>query len=229
MVDAGQQTPFMVIAEEQSRGKGQYQRQFASPPGGLYFSLVYQPFLPPERLSLTTLAVGLACCQELEKLVFPSLKLKWPNDIYLEGRKLAGILCETICDSSGATTVIIGVGVNVNSRREDFPEELHPTITTVRDATGRQYALENLAEDLAQAIFKVVGRLVDKQQDVLDEWQEHDYLCGTKVFYEQGDEVFSAIGLGLTDDGRYSVRDSSGNTHAILAGSLQPDRDSPPG
>lgn len=211
----------IILAHEQTAGQGQYGRTFVSPVGGLYFSLILQPNVLLEQLSQLTLAVGLACCHVLEQHCPLQPLLKWPNDIYVGGKKLAGVLCQTFPFSSGETPkVVVGVGINVNSNVADFPDELHNQVITLRDLTGEQYENGELLEALVPEIRRTVNRLEYGLQKLLAEWRLRDYLKGQSIVWQNGESKIVGVGHGLLHDGRYSLCDPLGTIHDILAGSI---------
>ena len=219
----GAQPKTIVWAHEQTAGRGQYDRQFSSPPGGLYFSLILQPDLPVHRLSLVTLAAGVGCCRGLEQLCAVTPLLKWPNDLYMGGKKLGGILTEALpFKKVQKATVIIGVGLNINSMAEDFSEELCSTVTSIADSTQRTFDLRLTLESIVQEILKQIHILEKNQDKLLAQWHKRDYLKGQSLEWDNGQTVISGIGQGILDDGRYSLLDSSGTLHEILAGTLRP-------
>lgn len=223
LAQQGSQAETVVWAREQTAGRGQYDRQFSSPPGGLYFSLILQPDLPLPTLSLVTLAAGVGCCCCLEQLCGVAPRLKWPNDLYIKGRKVGGILTETLpFKKNQPATVIIGVGLNINSLAEDFPEELCPTVTSIADCTKKTFELRPTLVAIVQEILKQVHSLEQNQDKLLAQWHKRDYLKNQSLEWDNGQAVISGIGQGILEDGRYSLLDSSGKLHEILAGTLRP-------
>ncbi len=213
----------VVWAHRQTLGRGQYGRMFASPPGGLYFSLVLQPDLVPERLSLVTLAAGVGCCRIIERYCHLHVDLKWPNDLYCRHRKLGGILTETTpVTGDGSLRVVVGVGINVNTRTDEFPRAIQPLATSIRILTGKMYDLRIFLYCVVEEIIQQVKTLQRDSDKLLALWDEHDYCKGQTIKWETGDHCFTGIGRGLLDDGRYSLEEASGKMHAILAGRIQP-------
>ena len=220
----------VVRAGKQSSGRGQYGRVFSSPPGGLYFSLILQADLQPEILPLVTLATGLACREVILAETCLAAKIKWPNDLYLADRKVAGILCESVPDLQHSsfppsTWAIIGVGLNVNSRHDDFPFELQPNITTLRICSSKTYDLDSFLLELVAAIVAKIGMLQYDRSKVLAQWQEHDYLLDQKVIYSSGPVSLEGTGYGIGPEGGYRIRDALGNVHSIISGQLKPNHE----
>ncbi|WP_448873100.1 biotin--[acetyl-CoA-carboxylase] ligase [Desulfobulbus propionicus] len=215
----------VIWAECQSGGKGQYGRSFASPKGGLYFSLLLHPDLSGSDLSLITLAAGLACRDVLSDHCKVETMIKWPNDLYLAGKKVAGILCENFFDTSRTppvATVIIGVGMNINSSLHDFPVELHALVTTVYEQTKKLSSLESLLVQSVTHIQHVVETLRNDRNAVLNRWQGYDYLFDKPLRYEHGSETVFGTGKGIASDGRYQLVDHCGEMRLVLGGQLRP-------
>ncbi len=210
----------VVQAGVQSSGKGQYGRSFSSPAGGLYFSLLLRPDLPAEDLPLITLAAGLACHDALEAAFSLQSRIKWPNDLYLAGKKLAGILCENIF-VDGQALVIAGVGLNANSNIRDFPEELQPIVTTLQEHLRYSVDIETLLVLLVQTIMQYVDLLKTEKGKLLERWRSYDYLKGKKLQYTADALSFFGTGEGISPEGRYCLRDEQGNRHTIIAGQLR--------
>jgi len=226
LVTAGQPASGTVIrATMQSAGKGQYGRSFDSPPGGLYFSLILRPDLPWERLPLITLATGLACRNVIHALYGLHPQIKWPNDLYLDKQKLAGILCEQIASGAGeqaAATVIIGVGLNGNSWPSDFATELSPLLTTLRAHLQQEVDLDILLSHLLAGITATVAMLADTPHEVLGQWQQYDYLFDQPVLHTSGTARIDGFGKGITSQGHYRIVDHLGADHVVLGGWLRP-------
>jgi BirA family biotin operon repressor/biotin-[acetyl-CoA-carboxylase] ligase len=216
----------VVWAASQNGGKGQYERSFSSPVGGLYFSLLLNPVLPPADVPLITLATGLACRDVLSEHCQVEALIKWPNDLYLAGKKVGGILCENMFDTTRrppVSTVIVGVGLNINSSLSDFPVELHPILTTIYEQTRILHDLESLLDLCVTHIQHVVESLSREREAVLHRWQGYDYLFGRPLHYVGGSETVFGTGKGIASDGRYQLIDQDGKERLVLGGQLRPD------
>ncbi len=215
----------VVLAAQQSAGRGQYGRTFASPPGGLYFSLILYPEIQAQEAAMVTLAAGLGCRDALGAQCGLSPQIKWPNDLYCAGRKIAGILTEYCLPAMGRreAAVVIGAGLNVNSSSGDFPEELRPLLGTVRDLTGAAiHDMETLLEACAACIERRVAQLLRDRSTLLAEWQKADYLLGRRIRHLLNEQVLATgIGRGIDYSGRYLLEQDDGSTGAVLAGQLK--------
>ncbi len=223
MADAGAAPETVIWAQRQAAGRGQQGRVFVSPRGGLYFSILLQPKLVPEHLSLVTLAAGVGCCRFIEQHCDLHVDLKWPNDLYCRLRKLGGILTETTpVTGDGVVSVVVGVGVNVNSTIDEFPDEVQPLVTSIGALTGKSYELRAFLHSIVEEIIQQVQTLQRDPDKLLALWNEHDYCKGKTIQWSTGRHCITGIGRGLLDDGRYSLEDQSGKMHAILAGRIRP-------
>jgi len=127
----------VVVAEEQTEGRGTKGRIWHSPPGqGLYASVILRP--RRTDLSLLPLAAGVGCVEAIREATGVEAALEWPNDIVRGGRKLGGILCETDFLGNALSHAVLGIGLNIGQKREDFPPPLRSTATSLRLALGRE-------------------------------------------------------------------------------------------
>jgi len=214
----------VVVADEQTGGRGRQARSFASPRGGLYMSVILRPQIPAERLPLVTLAAGLAGADAVEAVCSEHVQLKWPNDLYAAGKKLGGILTETASYSHGAKSVpfiVIGIGLNVNTRIESLPMPLQNLATSLYCLHGLEYPMELLLHTLARELLRRVDMLADKWEQVLAEWRKRDYLEGKRLCWQDPQGwIIRGTGKGLLSDGRYLLTTRSGDDYPVLAGDI---------
>ena len=223
LVKEGKVSGTIVRAGMQTAGKGQNGRTFNSPAGGLYFSLLLQPDLQLEQLPLITLATGVACREVIYSICKLEARIKWPNDIYLNDKKIAGILCENvILNCSNTPIVVIGVGLNVNSALTDFPPEIQSIVTTLFEHLRIEFDLNALLSSLVTAIVDNVSSLRRDRQGVLARWQQYDYLANKPVVHIAGSVTRQGIGSGITPEGYYRITDYQGVEHCMIGGQLRP-------
>ena len=219
----GAKSGTVVWALEQTAGLGQYGRSFASPSGGLYCSLILRPDMEIAEFSLVTLAAGLGCVEVImEKMPGLQPKMKWPNDVYIRGKKVAGILSRALPPRPGSgPVVIIGVGINVNSAVHDFPAAIRKKITTLYTVTGSRSDLNSILTVVINAILEKVRLLKTDKHKLLAEWDRHDYLRGKSIQWVTPLQTIYGQGTGILPDGRYGLRERSGEVHAVAGGSLE--------
>jgi len=188
--DAGCPEGTVVLAEEQILGRGRFGRIWSCPRGqGLLMSVVFRP--PDGRLGpahLTALA-ALAVAEAAEALAPLSAAIRWPNDVTVGTRKLAGILVET--RGEGSSPCVLGVGLNVNTRRDEFPDDLRTAATSLAAEVGEQFGMERVAA-------AVLGRLDVRYRDALEgrwpgivaEWRRRSTLQGAELEVESRGETW---------------------------------------
>ena len=180
----------LVLADHQTAGRGRMSRSWVSVPGSaLQFSLVLRPEMSLDSLGLLNLVAGAALAIAVRRLGVPA-RVKWPNDLILDGRKAAGILSEAMTQNGVVTAVILGIGVNVNLRSEDLPEELAATATSLLITSGRSFdRLDVLAAFLSEFGPRYSGLRGARIDEVLNEYRRHCATIGQVVRIEVGDKV----------------------------------------
>ena len=208
--------PFtVVIADEQTRGRGRAGRRWESPPGaGLWMSFLLRPDAGVSH-ALTPILVGLATARAIETLC-PALRpeVKWPNDVLIDGRKAGGILCEGV----GGEAIVVGVGINVSQGDADFPAALRGRATSL-GAAGCE-GVSRAA--LAGAVLREARSLVEPLPDGLDgglrrELQRRDALAGRTVRADTGQQ---GRALGVAADGALLI-EAEGQVQAIRGGGVR--------
>ena len=217
MAVAGCPAGTAVVAEEQTAGQGRHGHSWHSEPGaGLYVSVVLRLSLAPDSLPALTLALGLATAEAIALVCGISADLRWPNDVMIDGRKVAGILVQ-LADSVATA----GIGVNVNHAA--FPPELAVQATSLRQAAGATQSREDLLIALLPAIDSFTKMLVEGgPRPVLDMFTRHSsYARGRRVRVEQPGGVLEGVTAGLNPSGFLILRADDGSESLILAGGVR--------
>lgn len=219
----GETAPFLVVATEQTQGRGRRGRVWESrDSGNLYMSFAFRPLFAPEKVQGVTLAVGLRLCARLAERYGIPVQIKWPNDLLCGGRKITGILAEARMDSDQVREVVVGIGLNVNSRIEDFPGELRDKAGSLAHAVGTPLDINEAAALCADTVFSAFARFVEEGQgadfDAL--WERFDFLKGRAVVASGGGRELAGTVLGLDGSGALLVRDGAGKTHALNSGEV---------
>ena len=186
----------VVVADRQTRGRGAHGRSWVSPAGtDLYFSIVARPAIAPRSMALITLATGLGVRDAVASLVpRRSVAVKWPNDVWVDQRKCAGILVESRLTGTTIDAVIIGVGLNVN--RTEWPPELEGIATSLRAESSAASPLSrpDVLVEVLTSIDRSVRGLVDEGPErLVDTLRKHLALVGQPVRWEDGSGVFEGI------------------------------------
>ncbi len=213
----------VVMADSQSRGKGRGGRSWSSPPGvNLYFSIILKPALTPAEVPQIPLLAGLAVARALIQISGLEARIKWPNDILLQGKKAAGILAEMEGEGDEIRFIVLGVGCNVNWERERMPPELQKTATSLQAETGREFSPCRVAERIFEE-FETTYRLFLKEKfshRLRAEWNGLSWVNGKQVSIASGDEEFSGEALGLDEAGALLIRDCRGEIQRVIAGDV---------
>ncbi len=219
------QEGLVVIADSQTQGRGRLGRSWHSLPGmGLYLSAVLKPRVAPEHLSQLTLLAGVAAVLTVNEFTSQKVRLKWPNDILINGKKLAGILCEYCVFDNGDTGVILGIGINVNHTASDFPEELRTTATSLLLETGHRIDRLTLTLSLLEHLDQQYqAYLLGGEQGVIRQWAEHTDMFGKKVRITRGRESITGTATGLDSWGNLLLRTETGEEMAFDSGEVSLD------
>jgi BirA family biotin operon repressor/biotin-[acetyl-CoA-carboxylase] ligase len=211
----------VVIAEAQTAGRGRRGRVWSSPPGrNLYFSVVLRPDLPPMRAAELTLVASLAVCDALRQSGVAA-GIKWPNDLLAGGRKIAGILTELAAEPERVQWVVLGVGVNVNARRDDFPEELRDEATSVMIERG-QAAPRAL---FAAACLTALETWLDTHAEngfapIREAWRQRSITLGRSVIVRADGRELIGTATDIDQHGALLVATASGEER-VIAGDVQ--------
>ncbi|MFH1071389.1 MAG: biotin--[acetyl-CoA-carboxylase] ligase [Candidatus Glassbacteria bacterium] len=197
----------LIVAEEQSRGRGRRGQRWHSPPGGgIYASLILRPGIEPSQAGGLGLLAALSICLGIEQFAGLKPQIKWPNDIYLDGKKLAGILCEAEWSGSELIFLVLGFGINVNVR--SFPAEIRACATSLEIETGGKKIprIELLAEIIDRLEEGYFQYLTDGFTSFLPRVQVRDYLRGRNVLIglDNGDRL-SGTARGIDEGGMLLV------------------------
>ena len=211
-----------ILADCQTAGRGRLGRAWASAPGlGLYTSILLRPALPASRVPLLSLVAGLAAADAIEGVAGLAPRLKWPNDLLVEGKKVAGILAETASLESRVSYVVVGIGVNVGHGAQDLPEELRATATSLRLATGRDIPRAELAAEIYNGLDRWYREYSEGQLEAIRErGRERSAILGSSVDVLAGDERWSGVAVDLDADGALLVRERSGALRRLIAGDV---------
>ncbi len=214
----------VVLAKSQSAGKGRWGRRWESVEGGLYLSLVIRPEEPDQNasrdLGLLPLTASVAAAEGIEESFGVCCELRWPNDLYFGGRKLGGILCESSFVGGRCEFAIVGIGVNVNQKAEDFSGEVMARATSLSAILGR--ATDPL--DAALAIVLALEKWWERSgPSVLERWRQlAGPLAGARVQVTPGaGSPYLASVVGLADDGGLEVRLDDGATRVLREGEVR--------
>ena len=219
---AGAAEGVTVIAERQTAGRGRLGRQWNSPAGlNLYCSIVLRPPLAPAAVPQIALVAGAAVAAAVAEQTGRRPAIKWPNDVLLEGRKVAGILTEMDAEVERVHHVIAGIGVNLNAPARAFPPALRTKAGSLLGITGRRVDRAAFAARLLAALEARYGRFLTAGFDaVRSEWESWSCLTGTEVRVAGPDGETTGRVLGVDADGALRLEQPDGSTVRVVAGEV---------
>jgi BirA family biotin operon repressor/biotin-[acetyl-CoA-carboxylase] ligase len=210
-----------VIAEQQTRGRGRLGRSWVSPPfRNLHLSVVLRPRIEVTRAPQISLVAGLAAAEAVGEWAADAA-IKWPNDIVVRGRKVAGLLAEMEAAEQTIAFVIVGIGVNLNCTAADFPPELRDKAVAVSTVIGRPI-------DRVAFTNSLLSRLEERYDTYLQHgfgalrpsWEALSALTGRRVQIDDGARRFEGIVVGMADDGTLRLTDEAQHEHTVVAGDV---------
>lgn len=200
---------YLVCADSQAAGRGRFGRSFFSPEHtGVYISYVLRPRMAAERAVMITSMAAVAVARAIEALCALDVKIKWVNDLYVNGRKVCGILCEASMDfeSGQLEYVVLGIGVNVG--RVCFPEELQPIATSLENECGARVSRNRLIAGISDQLEALYGQL--ETGAFMAESRARSIVIGRDVTVMRGDERYEAHVTDIDDQGRLVIRTPEG-------------------
>ena len=217
----GEKNPMLVIAKEQTMGKGRRGRTWLSPKeGSLSMTMLLMPDIEPVHASMLTLIAGLAVSLALEEMTGMEAGIKWPNDLVMDSRKVCGILTEMSAEMDYIHHVEVGIGINVN--QDSFDEEIQDMATSVARACGKQISRPALIGGVVRHFERLYKPfLKDKNLGfMMEAYNSHCINIGRelKILTRQGD--LEGIGLGITATGELQIRLNDGTISSVNAGEV---------
>jgi len=216
-----------VIAEIQARGKGRRGREWHSPAGGVYMSVILMPQMSPARAPLLTLLAGVAVAKVLRHLYDLKAELKWPNDVMVDDRKICGILTEMTAETEAVDYCIVGIGINANIKLADFPSKFRETTTSLKEELGKNVSRAELVRRLLEEMERLYNVFREGgPAPILKEWKALTNTLGALVrITDTG--VIEGRAVDVDQDGALIVELADGSLKRVIAGDVSLRRDKP--
>jgi BirA family biotin operon repressor/biotin-[acetyl-CoA-carboxylase] ligase len=215
----------VILSEQQTAGRGRLGRKWTSPRNkGIWMSILLKPDLPPDRIPRLTMVGAAAVCLALES-VEPSLgakvQIKWPNDLLIDGKKVGGILTEMQISGDEVQSVVLGIGLNVSLKEDDFPPELLRKATSLYLGTGRIYDREILIAEILNSFEpfyqEFLGGSIKKPLTIC---RQRSAVIGRNVILlNKGVEAEAEV-LGLGSQGELVVKLAKGEIASVVSGEI---------
>ena len=200
-----------IIANSQTCGRGRFARTFFSPANtGIYFSTILKKSLPIKDVSLITLISAIAVCKAIKKVTNLSPKIKWINDIYLNGKKICGILVENICNFKNMQSEAIVSGIGINISTKDFPKNIENKAGSIM--------CNNLSRN--KLIAEILNNLFDLSEDIynkniIEEYKSLSLVLNKKISYIKDNKIYTATAIDINDTGNLIVKGDNNNTSVL--------------
>jgi BirA family biotin operon repressor/biotin-[acetyl-CoA-carboxylase] ligase len=211
----------VIIARQQTGGRGRLGRSFSSQEGGLYFSLILRPNRPARELMHLTCAAAVAGCRAIEQVCCIQPGIKWTNDLVFGSKKLGGILTELsfATNSEIVEAAIIGIGINCAQKQEDFPEEIRDIALSLTQCSDTTVTPEKMAAALMEALYEM-DRALYQTEPMMQAYRGRCITIGKEISLIQGDAISHGTALDVDAQGALVVRFRDGTVKTVSSGEV---------
>jgi len=211
----------VIIAEEQSAGKGRLGRKWFSPRGGIWLSIILFPQLLPSYIPRITLMTAVVLVKAIEICTQIKAQIKWPNDILVNEKKICGILTEMNAELDLINWVVVGVGINVNIDYQNFPRDIQEKTTSLKEIEKKEISRVRLVQVFFKEFEKYYEILKNKEFSfILREWKIYSHTLGKKINVDMGDQIISGEAVDINEIGALILKKESGKLIEIISGTV---------
>ena len=212
----------VVVAEMQTAGRGRRGRTWYSPNGqGIYMSVILRPMLPLKEISRVSILTAVAITETFATELDLQARIKWPNDIFINGRKIAGILSEAVTDMDSIEYIVVGIGLNINNKFREFPDDFRTAATSVLT----EHKLPGSRVKLLQTLLLNLERhyqalLAGQFASTLEQARTLSMVIGQEVRLDTINGFIVGRAFDIDDNGYLLIRDQQGEIHTVLSGEI---------
>jgi BirA family biotin operon repressor/biotin-[acetyl-CoA-carboxylase] ligase len=212
----------VIFAESQSAGRGRMGRRWSSPAGrGLWFSVLLRPSLAPSECTQLTAASANALVRAIQSTTGITPEIKWPNDLLIKGKKIAGILTEMSAELEHVRSVVLGIGIDVNQTASEFPADIRNIATSLKLATGKSVSRADLAEVVLHELDREYARILAGDfAGVAEEWAGYCTTLGKLATIDMGTRRVRGRAEALDENGALLLRTEHGRIERIIGGEV---------
>lgn len=223
LAEKGVKEGVVILADEQSKGKGRHGRHWVSPSsGGIYMSCILRPGIAPNEIPRITLLAAVAIAKAIREVAALDVVIKWPNDIMIDNKKICGILTEMKAEQDSVNFIILGAGVNVNTPVKQLPKGS----TSIKDELSRRGVKGKVSR--VELTKKILERLEECYnlmhrkgfEPIIDEWKSLSAMIGSRVRISMQRKVFEGLAHDINPDGALIVRLESGVLEKVSSGDV---------
>jgi BirA family biotin operon repressor/biotin-[acetyl-CoA-carboxylase] ligase len=222
LAEEGAEEGTVVVSEAQHHGKGRMGRRWESPPGvNLYCSLILCPPIFPMQAAQLTFLSAVAVARAISETTALQPEIKWPNDVLVGGRKVAGLLNEMSAETEKINFIVLGIGININMRQDQFPEDLRHPATSLALEAGRDISRLDVTRALLTALDDFYDAYLAHGYDpIREEWLSRCTMNGREVRVTFQNSVQEGMVMGIDEDGALLIRLHDGRVERVMAGDV---------
>ena len=215
----GEKENQLVVAQSQTNGRGRMGRSFYSPDGtGIYFSLLLHPEFSAEKSLFLTVMAAVSVAETVMKYNKNDVKIKWVNDVYIDGKKVCGILTEGAINSYKMLDyAVVGIGINVIAPENGFPDDIQDTATSIFPGKTEENIKEKIISELVNRFFKMYNGF---DSNYIERYKEYSYLIGKEINIISGENKRQATVIDITDDCHLLVKNENDEIEEISSGDV---------
>ena len=218
---AGAANGTLVVAETQLRGRGRRGREWQSPPGGIWFSVILRPQVSALQASRVSIFAAVVVAEEIAAATGVRAAIKWPNDILVDDKKVCGILIELAAELEQISYIVVGIGINANISTRQLSPDVSETATTLMEATGKKINRQRLLAKIAgRLINELPGIFGDGYRDYLERWRRLSAVLGRQVRIEDSGKTFMGKAVDIEENGALAVELDSGKRRIFESGEV---------
>ncbi|HEC82011.1 MAG TPA: biotin--[acetyl-CoA-carboxylase] ligase [Thermoplasmatales archaeon] len=220
LINKGAEEGTVVVADTQTKGKGRKNREWFSPSGGLWFSVILYPEkLQPNKSMLLTMAASIAVVEAIKTVTETESKIKWPNDVLINNKKVCGILTELDAELDKINHAIIGIGINVNN---ELKKDLKEKATTLRNEVGTKVPRVKLLKTILKHLDENYAELLKGKNDVVrKKWIQYSKIVGKKITVKDENTVIKGVVEKVDEEGYLILQTKEGKKTRILSGDIE--------
>src|SRR5699024_1989319 len=219
----GNTETFLILSDEQTQGKGRFNRPWSSSKGkGLWMSVVLRPNMPFEMITKFNLFIALGIRDAIQQFSNDDVTIKWPNDIYINQRKVCGFLTEMVANSDGIEAVICGIGINMNHLAKDFSEDLQQKATSIRihadEKINRYCFLQSLVNNIEHRYHQFI---TEPFSTIRKEYIDASNIWNKTLRFTENTKQFHGEALDIDQDGFLHVKDENDKHHRLISADIE--------
>lgn len=211
----------VLISEEQTAGRGRFQRKFFSPSNkGIYMSVILRPNIELSKAIHITTSAAVSVCRAIENLTNKRPKIKWVNDIFLDGKKICGILTEATgnFESGRVENVVVGIGINFKTKEADFPDDIKDVAGSIFKGEEPNITRNQLVAEILNELLYMCDNLEDKS--IMEEYKVLSFVLGKEVSFLKNNRLNKAKAIDISNEGALVVQYKNGELDCLNSGEI---------